>query len=201
MNGAVDAPGDERCVDDEKAGVEAPRASGRGDCPGEEVDGVERGMDAGRREACPGAGRRIFRRAIVGDSDGETRFLEGLADRRQRQAPREARRGPAYACVELLLNMRVERPRRGHAPVFRLDPAAGKDEFARHEPMAGVSLAHEHPRPRALAMIDENERGGVAGTENARMWGGLGQVLLLLRCDPNPCMPRAHCWPTIAPFA
>jgi hypothetical protein len=88
--------------------------------------------------------------------------------------------------------MRVERPRRDHAPVLGLDATAGKDEFARHEPMAGMSLAHEHPRPRALAMIDENECGGVAGTERASAGGGFGQVLLL-RCDPNPYMPRAHC--------
>ena len=150
MNSAVDALGDEARVDDEKAGVEAPGTSRRGDRAGKEVDGVERRMDAGRREAGPGAGRRIFRRAIVGDADGETRFLEGLADRGQRQRAGEAGRGPGHPCVELLLDMRIERSRGGHAPVLRLDPPAGKDELARHEPVPRMSLAHQHPRRSAV---------------------------------------------------
>ena len=107
-------------------------------------------MDARRREAGPGAGRRIFRRAIVGDADNETRFLESLADRGQRQRPGEAGRGPGHPRVELRLDMRVERPRRGHAPVLRLDPPAGKDELARHEPVSRMPFAHQHPRRSAV---------------------------------------------------
>ena len=95
------------------------------------------------------------------------------------RARAKAGRGPRHARVQLLLDMRVERARRDHAPVLRLDPAAGKNELARHEPMAGMSLAHQHLRRRALATIDENERGGVTGTQSTRSGGGLGQILLL----------------------
>ena len=94
----------------------------------------------------------------------------------------------------------IERAGRGHAPVLRLDPAAGKDELARHEPVAGMPLAHQHPRgPRS----ERSTRMSVAasrGRSARAARGGVGHVLLP-SAAPNPCMPSAHCWPTIAPLA
>src|SRR5580692_9000196 len=96
--------------------------------------------------------------------------------------------------------MRVERPGRGHPPVLGLDATAGEDEFARHEPMAGMSLAHQYARFSALRAFYQNERRRITRAQRAFPRSGVGHVLVPM-CDPNPCMPRAHCWPTIAPFA
>ena len=192
MNGAVDAHGDEAGVDDQKAGVEPPRASRWGDRAGEEVDGVERRMDAGRRKAGPGARRRIFWRARAEDADGETRFFKSFANCGKRESPREAGRGSTDARVQLLLDMGVERPCRDHAPILGLDPTAGKDELARHEPVSGMPLAHQHPRFSALRAVDQNERRRITRAQRAFPRGGVSHVLVPM-CDPNPCMPRAHC--------
>src|SRR5271167_3131623 len=199
MDGALDAPRDASGVGDEEAGVEAPRASGWGDRAGEKVNDVERRSDAGRRESGPGAGRRIFRRAVVGDTDREAGFLERLADRRQREGAGEAGRGPSHAGVELRLDMRVERAGGGHPPVLRLDPAAGKDELARHEPVSRVPLAHQYPGAAALRSFDQNERRRIARAKRAIGPGGLGHVRS--PSAPKPCMHKAHCWPTTAPLA
>ena len=43
---------------------------------------------AAKRVQAPGGG--FQGRAVIGDADGEARFLESLADRRQRQRPGEA---------------------------------------------------------------------------------------------------------------
>ncbi len=80
MNGAVDAHGDEAGVDEEKAGVEPPRAPRRGDRARQEIDGFERRMNAGRREAGPGAWRGLFWRARAEYADGETRLFESFTD-------------------------------------------------------------------------------------------------------------------------
>ena len=98
------------------------------------------------------------------------------------------------------LDMWVERACCAHAAVFGLDPAAGKDEFARHEPMAGMSLAHQYASFSALRAFDQNERRRITRAQRAFPRGGVGHVLVPM-WDPNPCMPRAHCCPTIAPFA
>ena len=134
---------------------------------GEEVNGVERRMDAGRGKAGPGARRRISQRARADNADGETRFLESFANRGKRESPREAGRGTRHARVQLFLDMRVEHPCRGHPPVLGLDATAGEDEFARHEPMAGMSLAHQYARFSALRAFDQNERRRIARARRA----------------------------------
>ena len=100
--------------------------------------------------------------------------------------------GRWHARVQLLLDMRVERPGRDHAPILGLDPAAGKDELARHEPVAGMPLAHQHARFSALRTVDQNERRRITRAQRAFPRGGVSHVLVPM-CDPNPCMPRAHC--------
>src|SRR5271170_317801 len=109
------------------------------------------------------------------------------------------RRRPPHSGVELCLDIGIERAGGGHPPVFRLDPAAGKDELARHEAVSSVPLAHQHPGAAGLRSLDQNERRRVARAKRPTGPGGLGHVRS--PSAPKPCMHKAHCWPTTAPLA
>src|SRR5271170_5888075 len=109
------------------------------------------------------------------------------------------RRRPPHSGVELCLDIGIESAGGGHPPVFRLDPAAGKDELARHEAVSSVPLAHQHPGAAGLRSLDQNERRRVARAKRPTGPGGLGHVRS--PSAPKPCMHKAHCWPTTAPLA
>src|SRR5437660_618839 len=57
---------------------------------------------------------------------------------------------------EARLGLAVERARDSHGLVGRIDPAAGEDEFARHEFMARVALAEQDFR-YAARTVDEDQ--------------------------------------------
>ena len=52
--------------------------------------------------------------------------------------------------------------RRRHDAVERLDPAARKYEFSRHEFMAVMAAAQQNLRRGCLGTIDQHDRRGVA---------------------------------------
>ena len=198
------AMSDQRGVGDEKSRIEAAGAAGRGDRAGDEIEPVERGKHAGCGKARPCAGRGARRRAVAGDAERQAGFLERLADRGKRQRPREARRRAAGSRVELFLDHRIKRAGRAHAPIARLDPTAGEDEFARHEFVRGVASSQQHTGA-AARMIEKDQRRRVARPRGGRFAqsGFIAQRVRQVLGNgvvqgasssgpPKPCMRSAH---------
>ena len=118
--------------------------------------GVQRGLDAVLGKALPvGLGRREGAFA----ADQQAGFLIGLADGRKRDGAGPRRAGAAGAGGQLGFFLRVQGGGDGNAAVGRIGAAAGKDELAGHEGMAGMAPAHQHQNLVALAVEQDQGRG------------------------------------------
>ena len=170
-------------------------------------------MDARLSEAGPGARRRIFRRARAGRR-WQDPFPRKFRELRRAREPGRNQARARHARIQLRLDMRVERPRRDHATILRLEAASGKNKLARHELVPGMAAC-----PSAPARVRASERSiriGVAasrGRTSARCGIALRSVASRsirpgravhgasprgrqIRACPAPIAE-----PTIAPFA
>ena len=201
--------GDEARVDHEKARVEAPRPSGRSDRAGEEVDGVERGMHAGRGEPGPGAGGAVFgapRSETPMTSPVSSKVSRIAASATARAKPGEGRRTRRSSFSSTAGSSAPAAAMRRSSGSTR---PPGKTNLPGMNRCEVVALAHQHPRRRAPSDRPRSASPRRAGEERApasapatirRRWVGRWFRRRQVRSPPKPCMPSAHCWPTIAPF-
>ena len=92
-------------------------------------------------------------------------FLESLAHGRQRERAGAHRAALVEALHQPHFRLRVEGGRGRHRLVGRIDAAAGKHEFARHELVACVALAEQHFR-HASGAIDQDQGRRVLRTDH-----------------------------------
>src|SRR5262249_47423137 len=112
-----------------------------GDGAADEVQYAEIGQDVRRGELRPRSARRLGRSPPYAEQ--EPCFFERLADGGERERARFGRARALELLHQVRLYVRIELARRRHAPVGRIDAAAGKDEFSRHEFVAVMALAEQ----------------------------------------------------------
>ena len=172
---AFDLVSDAGGVGREKAGVEALRPPRRGDGAGDEMNACQIGMNFGLGEFLPDFARRR-RRGVALARRAAGRFPPPVRARRRAQsrAPFPGwgwRRAPAaWPAVSGCSSLD-----RRHRAVERLDAAARKHEFSRHEFVAVMAAAEQNLRGRAGA-VDQHHGRGVA-----RLAGGRGLIAFRLR--------------------
>src|SRR5262249_21241006 len=84
------------------------------------------------------------------------------ADGGERERARFRRARALQPLHQVRFGRRIERPRDRHALVGRIDPAAGKDEFPRHEFVAVMAFA-EQDLGHAAGAVDQNQRRRILG--------------------------------------
>ena len=143
----------------------------------DEMDGAEVGNDAGFGERLPRPRRRRDRRRTR-RAEHEAGLLIGLADRGEREARGFRRAGMSDFCHQAGDVAVVQSGERRHLPVRRLDAAAGKNEFSRHETVPLVAAAEQHFR-HGLGAVDEDQRRGIPRFQvrKSLIADGLGQPL------------------------
>jgi drug/metabolite transporter (DMT)-like permease len=172
-----------RGIGHEEACVEPARTARRRDRAEDE------GQRLGRGEvACRGEGRPVRRRVGPGPraAEDEARLLPEFADRARGERPGAGR---WRAVLEEGGAARGQGCGERDPRIGRIDRAAGKDEFRRHEGRARAALAHQHARA-GPGVAQEDHGGGVAD----------GIAHGAQAAPPKPCMRLAHWKATIAPL-
>src|SRR5262245_60772749 len=105
------------------------------------------------------AGRRRW--PVTLHAEQETGFLGGFAERSQSKSAREVSSRLRDPLQQLFLGIRMQLADRRHQAVECLDAPTGKDKFARHEFVPGMTAAKQHFRSMC-GPIDQHKRGSVA---------------------------------------
>ena len=84
-------------------------------------------------------------RLVAFHPEQQAGFFGSLAHRRKCKGAGKFRARLLDALQQFLLRIRMQFAHRGHLLVERFDAAAGKNEFAGHEFMAGMTAAEQDP--------------------------------------------------------